>query len=80
MASAAEDIGKIEHALKVGDMAELGRLGHYAKSPAGLIGATEYYVLCEQLEDSNDLAQAARIVPELRKSLQRFDEQMSGSA
>ncbi|MBI5005818.1 MAG: response regulator [Nitrosomonadales bacterium] len=78
LAAAEDDIARIEHALHRGDIAEVGRLGHYAKSPAGLMGATEYYALCEQLEllgGEGHQAQAAAIVSELRGCLQRFDRQ-----
>ena len=75
LASAAEDVCKIEHALEAGDISEVGRLGHYAKSPAGLMGAIEYYTLCEQLEKfkhDGDLERVASVVADLRRCFQNM--------
>jgi len=72
--SAREDIAKIEAALKNKDMAALGALGHYVKSPATMVGAMGFADLCQALEHCEDVEQARDIVSQLRPLLERIKE------
>lgn len=51
LASARQDMAKIEAALERQDLAALGVLGHHIKSPAGMVGALGFAGLCHALED-----------------------------
>ena len=72
--SAREDIAKIETALESGDMAALGALGHYVKSPAIMVGAMGFANLCRALEQGADVKQARDIVSQMRPLLERIKE------
>lgn len=67
--SALEDIAAIENALTRRDMAALSKLGHRAKAPANMAGATKIRDLFQTLEDmgnAGDHDGADTIVPLLR--------------
>jgi signal transduction histidine kinase/CheY-like chemotaxis protein/HPt (histidine-containing phosphotransfer) domain-containing protein len=67
--SALEDIAKIEEALARKDMVALNQLGHRAKSPANMAGATKIRDLFQALEDMrevDDYEKAGDIVSQLR--------------
>jgi signal transduction histidine kinase/CheY-like chemotaxis protein len=67
--SALEDIAAIENALTRRDMAALSKLGHRAKAPANMAGATKIRDLFQTLEDmgnAGDHDGAGTIVPLLR--------------
>ncbi len=72
--SAREDIPKMEAALESRDMAALGALGHYVRSPALMVGAMGFAHLCKAMEHSEDMEQTRNIVSQLRPLLERIKE------
>lgn len=79
--SAEGDVSRIEMALERRDMAALNRLGHHAKAPAHMVGATRICALCQALENmrrSDDFKQASSIVAQLRPLLAQLKEYVNG--
>jgi PAS domain S-box-containing protein len=73
--SARDCVAEIEAALECADSATLARLGHRLKSSAKTVGATRFADLCQRLETckrSEDLAEAATLVVQLRPTLERI--------
>ena len=74
-----EDVARIEEAMARNDLAAAGELGHRAKSPARMAGATAFADLCQALEycaaDGNP-ERARTIVSQLRPLLERIAERV----
>jgi len=80
VASLHKEVAEIEAALARGDLAALGALGHYSKSPAMMVGAAQVAHLCQALEANareGDLERARHIVAQLRALPEQIREQLA---
>ncbi len=74
-------LAEIDDALARQDLAELGALGHRAKSSAATVGAMGMARLCQALQhfkDGGDVEQARRIVVKMAPLLRRIVSQVNG--
>ncbi|MDP2694666.1 MAG: PAS domain S-box protein [Gallionella sp.] len=80
LASARQDMAKVEAALERKDRAELDALGHHIKSPARMAGATGFAKLCEALQeyskDGASIEQIRGVVSQMRPLLDRINERV----
>lgn len=79
LASAWQDLSKIEAAMERNDLAALSALGHHNSTPAIMVGAMGFANLCQGLEqcrDRTNLQQAQGIVSQMRPLLHRIKEQI----
>jgi CheY-like chemotaxis protein/HPt (histidine-containing phosphotransfer) domain-containing protein len=77
--SSREDVAGIEEAMGRNDLAAATGLGHRAKSPARMAGATGFADLCQALEncaDDGNPERARTIVSQLRPLLERIAERV----
>ena len=81
LASARQDMAKVEAALERKDMAALGALGHHIKSPARMAGATGLADMCQKLEGyakgGAGIGQIQELANQMRALLERVDEKIS---
>ncbi|TXT24308.1 MAG: histidine kinase [Gallionellaceae bacterium] len=77
--SSREDVAGIEAAMGRNDLVGAGEIGHRAKSPARMVGASGFADLCQALEGcaaGGDGEQASRIASQLRPLLERIAERV----
>ncbi|MBI5657992.1 MAG: response regulator [Nitrosomonadales bacterium] len=80
--SSREDVDRIEEEMARGNLAAVSELGHRAKSPARMAGATRFADLCQALENcaaAGNAEQAKSIVSQLRPLLGRIAEKVDNS-
>lgn len=80
LASARQDVAKVEAALERKDMAALDALGHHIKSPARMAGAIGFATLCEALQeyskDGGSIEHIRGVVSQMRPLLDRINERV----
>lgn len=80
IASAREDVARIDAALERKDLAEISATAHRMLTPALMVGARSFAELCRALEQGNEggVEQAREIASRLNPLLERIERQVRG--